>query len=143
MTGGPSEILREGCAVLSPLLGKYGFAFVEGPSGKGSGGPYATAEYRKGDRKLELSYRYSLGLVTYHFGDVSIDHESYMRFVSGAKDSHRYPGFSDDPLSGFYNLAYDLEHFALSFLEGDFRRFSYCVAEAANWKRLPGLARLP
>jgi len=138
----PSEILREGRVVLDPLLGKYGFSFVQGPAGSGSGGPYASGVYRNGERTLEISYRFSLGLVTYHFREISIDHESYMRFVPGAKGHHRYPGFSDDPLSGFRDLAYDLENFATSFLNGEFAEFSQFVTAAQNWKKLPGLAKL-
>jgi hypothetical protein len=138
----PSEILRKGCARLDPLLREYGFSYEEGHAGIGSGGPYARAAYVNGNRRLELSFRYSLGLVTYNFSGMSIDHEAYMRFASGAKDRHRYPGFSDELLSGFQNLAYDLENFAISFLRGDFAEFSRCASAAENWKKLPGLARL-
>jgi hypothetical protein len=65
-----------------------------------------------------------------------------MRFAPGAKDHHRYPGFSDDPLSGFRDLTYDLENFAISFLIADFAEFSACAAAAESWKKLPGLAKL-
>jgi hypothetical protein len=138
----PSEILREGCAILDPLLRKYGFSYLKGLAGHGSGGTYASGAYTNGERKLEFSYRFSLGLVTYFFGALSIDHEYYMYFVPAARGNHRYPGFSGDPLSGFHSLAYDLEHFAGSFLEGDFAQFSECVLATRNWKKLPGLARL-
>jgi hypothetical protein len=138
----PSEILRGGCAVLDPLLRKYGFSYADGDAGSGSGGPYATGAYTNGDRRLELSFRYSLGLVTYHFRGVSIDHETYMRFAPGAGNRHRYPGFSDDSLTSFQDLACDLENFAISFLHGDFAEFLRCANAAANWKKLPGLAKL-
>jgi hypothetical protein len=143
MSKAPIEILREGCAVLDPVMRKYGFSRVECVAGKGSGGHYASGGYAKDDRRLEFSYRYSLGLVTYRFGKSSIDHESYMHSVPGAKSNHRYPGFSNDPLSGFHGLAYDLEHFAVSFLLGDFAKFSQSVVAAETWKKQPGLARLP
>jgi hypothetical protein len=131
----PSEIVREGCAILDPLLHKYGFSYVEGPAGP-------SGAYTNGERKLEFSYRFSLGLVTYFFGAFSIDHESFMYFVPAARGNHKYPGYSSDPLSGFHSLAHDLDHFGGSFLKGDFAQFSQYVVTAWNWKKLPGLARL-
>jgi hypothetical protein len=65
-----------------------------------------------------------------------------MRFAPGAKDRHRYPGFSDDPSTGFQDLAHDLENFGISFLIGDFAQFSQCASAAAHWKKLSGLAKL-
>jgi hypothetical protein len=62
--------------------------------------------------------------------------------VPGARDHHRYAGFSEDPLRGFTNLACDLENFAIPFLRGAFAEFSRSANAAANWKKLPGLAKL-
>jgi len=143
MNSKPSEILREGRAALDPVLGAHGFSFKEGPAGRSSGGPYASGIYVNGNRTLEIHFRFSLGLVTYHFGERSVDHESYMRAVLGNAGGNRYPGFSDDPISEFENLAYDLENFARAFLTGDFKEFARYISAAEEWKRLPGLARLP
>jgi hypothetical protein len=139
----PSEILREGRAVLDPVLGAHGFSFKEGPVGPSSGGPFASGIYVNGNRILEIHFRFSLGLVTYHFGERSVDHESYMRAALGKAGGNRYPGFSDDPISGFKNLAYDLENFATAFLKGDSKEFARCAAAAEEWKKIPGFARLP
>jgi hypothetical protein len=122
---------------------EYGFSFLEGPAGRGSGGPFASAAYVQSDRKLEFSFRFLLGLVTYQFGEARIDHESYMRAVLGENRGNRYPGFSDEPLAAFQDLAFDLRNFAKAFLKGDSAQFARYAIEAEEWKRIPGIARLP
>ena len=139
----PLEIVREGRAALDPILGAHGFTFKEGPAGTSSGGPYTSGIYENGNRSLEIHFRFSLGLVTYHFGERAADHESYMRSVLGNAGGNRYPGFSDEPISGFENLAYDLENFARAFLKGDFQEFARCADAAEEWKKTSGFARLP
>jgi len=143
MKNDPTEILRQGRFVLDTVLLRYGFTFVVGPSGRTCGGPSASGTYVNGDRKLEVHYRYSLGLVTYHFGGESIDHQSYMRALLGPNGSNRYPGFSDEPLDAFEGLAYDLENYATAFLKGDFDGFVRCVIAAKERNSIPELARLP
>ena len=139
----PREILLDGRAILDPVLHQHGFRFEYGGEGSGSGGPFAFGSYLNQDRKLEIHFRHSLGLVTYHFGEASIDHEAFMRVLLGKNGGNRYPGFSDDPLAGFHDLAYDLQTFADCFLNGDSEQFMECFAAAENLKRTPGLARLP
>jgi hypothetical protein len=139
----PIEVLREGCAILDPLMSEHGFSLTDCHSGRGSGGPFASGSYVNGDRKLELHFRYSLGLVTYHFRKISIDHESYMRIVLGSNGGNKYPGFSDNPLDAFRDLVDDAQNFATTFLEGDFKKFSDYAAAAEEWKKTPGIARLP
>jgi hypothetical protein len=139
----PLEILREGSTILDPVMSEHGFSFTDCDSGRGSGGPFASGSYVNADRRLELHFRYSLGLVTYHFGKVSIDHESYMRVVVGREEGNKYPGFSDDPLDAFRDLAHDMQNFATAFLEGDFKKFAGYAAAAEEWKKTPGIARLP
>ncbi len=114
----PREILLAGCEILNPIMLAHGFAFVEGLSGKGSGGNFASGEYVRNERRLELHFRFSLGLVSYHLSDWVVSHLSYMRELLGEAGGNRYPGFSDEPLDGFRNLAYDLENFADDFLTG-------------------------
>ncbi|HXJ06824.1 MAG TPA: hypothetical protein VNH65_17105 [Candidatus Acidoferrum sp.] len=139
----PIEILREGRAILDPVMNEHGFSFIEGAAGRSSGGPFAGGVYVNADRKLEIHYRFALGLVTYHFGDSCIDHESYMRAVLGDKRGNRYPGFSEDPLAAFHDLAYDLQNFATAFLDGNPRQFALYAVAADEWKKIPGIARLP
>ena len=139
----PIEILREGCTILDPGMSEHGFHFVEAGAGRGSGGPYASGAYVNEDRRLEIHYRFALGLVTYHFGQISIDHESYMHVLLGENGGNKYPGFSADPLAAFHDLAYDLQNFATAFLEGDSKKFADCAKAAEEWKKVPGIARLP
>src|SRR5258707_10855007 len=134
----PVEILREGRGLLDPVMHRHDFSFKDGPAGQGSGGPYASGVYVNGNRKLEIHFRFSLGLVTYHFGQISLDHKSYMHALLGTNGGNRYPGFSEDPLDGFKGLAYDLENFATAFLNGNLEEFSRCVATAEEWKKIPG-----
>ena len=139
----PVEILREGRNVLDPVMVRHGFSFKPGPAGPSSGGPYTSGVYVNGNRKLETHFRFSLGLVTYHFGQTSLDHESYMRVLLGANGGNKYPGFSEDPIDAFRGLAYDLENFATAFLNGNFEEFSRWVIAAEEQKKIPGFARLP
>jgi hypothetical protein len=99
--------------------------------------------YVNGDRSLEFHFRFSLGLVTYHFGEISLDHESYMQALLGTNAGNRYPGFSEDPLDAFKGLAYDLENFATAFLSGNFKEFSRCVIAAKEQKKISGFKRIP
>jgi hypothetical protein len=52
-----------------------------------------------------------------------------MRALLGTAGGNSYPGFSDNPLTAFDDLAYDLQSFARDFLNGDFEKFRRCVAE--------------
>jgi len=139
----PIEILNEGRLVLDPVLTQLGFSFQGCSSGSGSGGEYASGEYANGNRSLEIHFRFSLGLVTYDFGEASLDHSSYMRALLGEKGGNRYPGFSDEPLAAFKNLAYDLQNFAGAFLEGNLEEFTRLVTAAEERNKIPGFARLP
>jgi len=112
----PKNALLNGVQVLDPVLSPNGFQFRFRGEGKGSGGYFAFGEYVREDRRLELHFRHSLGLVTYHFADQSASHESYMREL-GVWEQCRYPGFSDDAAAPFHGLAHDLE-FAKDFLSG-------------------------
>jgi hypothetical protein len=143
MNMAPDETLREGCSILDPAMHRHGFSFKEGPAGPSSGGPYASGVYVNGDRKLEVHFRRSLGLITYHFGRASVDHESYMHSLLGTNGGNKYPGFSEDPLDAFKELAYDLENFATAFLNGNFEEFSRCVIAAEERQKIPRFARLP
>lgn len=62
----PREVLERGVAILDSVLAPAGFRFVLREEGRGSGGDFAWGEYVRGERRLELHYRYSLGNVVYH-----------------------------------------------------------------------------
>lgn len=113
----PRSFLLEGVeSILDPVLRPWGFEFSLKGEGQGSGGHFAWGEFASGERRLELHYRHSLGLVRYHAGEHSASHEWYMRELS-VWERCRYPGFSDEPLDGFRGLGHDLG-FAADFLFG-------------------------
>jgi hypothetical protein len=98
------ETLRVGASKLGAVLTPHGFHFVETGSGLGSGGHFASGEFRREDRRLELHLRYSLGLVAYHMGadtPTNADHVRAVRASDGIQDLPQYPGFSEDPRDGF------------------------------------------
>src|SRR3979490_886340 len=111
----PHEILESGRKILDVVLVPHGFAFKETAVGKSSGGDYASGKYGKADRHLEIHFRFSLGLVTYHMGALAISHEAYMCSLLGLQGGNKYPGFSDDPLEAFRDLAFDLNTFCSDF----------------------------
>jgi hypothetical protein len=113
----PKELLIAGASVLHPVLGPAGFVFEFREESDGSGGEFARGEYVRENRRLELHFRWSLGLVTYHVSDESASHEAYMRGL-GVWENCRYPGYSTQPLDAFSDLAADLGH-ADDFLYAD------------------------
>jgi hypothetical protein len=131
----PKEILRTGSEILEPVMKPHGFTFVEGLSGRSNMGDFARGDFVRGDRRLELHFRYSLGLVAYHIGSLSATHESYMHELLGVSGTHRYPGFSDDPLDGFRHLAHDIENFAGDFLTGSGEALARAALKEAEEKK--------
>ena len=133
------ETLAAGRAELDPVLVPHGFAWRAGSSGRGSGGHFASGEYVRGNRRLEIHFRVSLGMVKYHVGEMWLDHPSYMRVVLGSDGGNQYPGFSDDPIDWFRHLAHDLSHYCWTFLTGSNGQFGVIVArtEDSSHKGLP------
>ena len=136
----PKSILLEGKAILDPVLGKAGFEWRLQAEGQGSGGGFCRAEYIRKPWRLSLSFRHSLGLVTYHLGARSLEHADYMRLVLDEGQPSQYPGFSQDPLDGFRHLASDLTKHGKIFLDGQREAFEDLLARAAANK---GTSRLP
>jgi hypothetical protein len=128
---------------LDAVLNPRGFHFKPGYAQSWHGKDSASGEYAKGDRRIEVHFRYSLGLITYHLGKLSLSHEEYMRGLLGSGGGNRYPGFSDDPLQAFHDLAHDLEHFCADFLSGAGVAFRRCHSLAEQRKKLPGFQKLP
>jgi hypothetical protein len=127
----PEAALRAGVEVLDPVLSPHGFKFVFEKTGTASGGQFAFGKYVRGDRSLELHFRYSLGLVTYHIGESQLDHGSYMRSL-GVYGKNSYPDFPTDPLESFQSLAQDLVRYCSDFLTGDGVEFHQHAAELRN-----------
>ena len=111
----PDTELKIGLAILESIMSKNGFVFSYTSAGRSSGGDFSAGRYENGFRYLNLSVRYTLGLVTYQLGEKEIDHQSYLRTV-GKKG--KYPGFSKQVSEAFEHLASDLENYFSVFLQG-------------------------
>jgi hypothetical protein len=141
----PREVLDRGVVELADVLGPAGFTFVAVDEDDGSGGASASGEFRRGDRRLELHVRRSLGLVRYHFGDQALSHDDLVRGVralEGISAEAEYPGFSDDPAAGFRHLRADLQRFGDVFLTGGAKAFRALKKWLDKHPRKSGLAGL-
>jgi hypothetical protein len=126
VSNNPTELLERGVAELAALLGPASFEFIQTDEGTDSRGPFASGEFLKGERRLELHVRSSLGLVRYHFGDESVSHEDLVRGVRALESisaEAEYPGFSSDPMAGFRHLRHDLDRFGDIFLHRGAKAF--------------------
>jgi hypothetical protein len=125
--------LLAGVEILDPVLQPHGFRFTLEDHAKGSGGWFASGSYTNGDRCLDLHFRQSLGLVTYHIGEDSVDHETYMRFL-GVYGRNEYPDFPENPLESFHHLAADIRNYCADFISGNGQQF---LSFAATLRREP------
>lgn len=141
----PTALLERGVAELAPVLGPAGFEFIQSDEGTDSRGPFAAGEFLRGDRRLELHVRASLGLVRYHFGEESLAHEDLVRGVralEGISTEGKYPGFSSDPMAGFLHLRHDLDRFGAIFLRGGAKAFRALKKWVNQHPRKSGFAGL-
>lgn len=109
----------------------HGFVFKLEAHGKGSGGSFASGSYTRANRSVELHFRYSLGLVTYHIDQASLDHEAYMRLL-GVHGMNQYPDFPREPLESFRHLAMDIQNYCQDFVSGDGKQFHTLAAALAR-----------
>ncbi|HEY6475545.1 MAG TPA: hypothetical protein VI456_03130 [Polyangia bacterium] len=145
MTKAPLELLEGGAVVLAEVLGPAGFTFVATDDDVDTEGPFASGEFLRGDRRLELRVRRSLGLVRYHFGEQSLAHEDLVRGVRALDRiaaEAQYPGFSDEPAASFRHLRADLERFGDIFLTGGAKAFRALKKWVDKHPRKSGLAGL-
>lgn len=91
----PVETLHSGAEILSAVMKPHGFVFEFRDEGVGSGGYFTWGEFVREDRRLELHYRNSLGLVQYHLGPQHVSHEGFTREI-GVLGRNRYPSFSHE-----------------------------------------------
>lgn len=104
------------------LLGEYlyplGFHFEIISEGAGSGGAFVGGVFKRDTLKLEIHFRDSLGMVSYHLNENSVSHENYMSAL-GVRERCQYPGFSAEPLDAFRHLKHDLLKFGDDFTGRD------------------------
>jgi len=127
--------LRAGADIIAPVLLPHGFVFAIADSGQSSGGTFAVGQFAHADRRLELHFRYSLGLVRYYLGERGVGHDGYMWVVTGRRTGGSYPGTSDSPLDGFARLHRDIESYCSAFLSGSDAEFLNIVTRADDlWR---------
>jgi hypothetical protein len=139
------DLLERGVAELVGVLGPAGFEFIETDDGASNGGSFASGEFLRGDRRLELHVRSSLSLVRYHFDEASLSHEDLVRGVralEGISEEGQYPGFSNDPMAGFRHLRHDLERFGDIFLRRGAKAFRALKKWVDKHPKKSGLAGL-
>jgi hypothetical protein len=136
-----TEQLLAGRKLIDPIMAASGFVWEPLFAGQSSGGISDSGRYVKGDRNLELHFRWSLGMVTYHIARESLSHEEYMRQVA-PRGGAQYPGFSEDPLDAFKDLAHDLRLYAQDFLSGSGVDFHAAKVATAKRGGLSGLQKL-
>ncbi len=119
MTFDPRKQLKAGVVILDPLMTKNSFSFKMEEGGKGSGGHFAWGSYTKGNRYMELHYRWGLGIVRYHLGEHTLDHANYMRLLGTYSQSQWVRVSMDKTLDGFHRLLSDLQNFCQDFLFGN------------------------
>ena len=137
------ELLEAGREILDPVLAPHGFHWVLERSGEGSGGRFVSGAYVRGNRRLELHSRFSLGLVSYSLGDRCVAHTDYMRVALAPGERSLYPGFSDDPLDGFRHLAHDVRQYASVFLSGSDADLAAMVEKASDAAREAAVKKWP
>jgi len=118
----PEQHLTDGVKVLSVYLEPLGFKFQLKETGQGSGGHFAYGAFIKSgglfgkQRKIELHFRWSLGLVGYIIEDLRLSHEDYI-YLLGKHGQNKYPNFSDNPQDAFQCLLWDLKNLLNDFTE--------------------------
>jgi hypothetical protein len=133
--------LETGVNWLKPTLEQAGFKYNFESEGNGSGGSFARASFASGNKKLEFSFRYSLGCVEYHIGNLKITHTEYMDATGHKKDA-RYPGYSREPDEAFKSLATDISKFCTTFLNGSEEEMVSLIETYNNKPKPRGFAGL-
>ena len=132
-------------AELAEVLGPAGFEFIQTGRRHGNASPFASGEFLRGDRRLELHVRSLADLVRYHFGDESLSHEDLVRAFARSKASRRRAStrvLRRDPMAGFRHLRHDLERFGAIFLRGGAKAFRALKKWVNKHPRKSGFAGL-
>jgi hypothetical protein len=137
----PEEQLRAGAAILVELLEPAGFRFAMPTVGNSSGGRFAIGEFVRGNHRLELHYRFGLGIVIYHIGDCSLSHTELMRSQGFSKQAE-FPTILDKSLLGFHAVLSDLRNFGSPFLDGDSTQFALLAKWCAKNPKPTGVKAL-
>ncbi|MDP3938049.1 MAG: hypothetical protein Q8R92_07920 [Deltaproteobacteria bacterium] len=128
------ELRRRGVELLSPVLVPYGFVYQASEVDRGGGGLYAHG----GSHERTVRWNSACAM---RVDAATLLHEDFARAAVG-RGQARYPGFSDDPLDGFRDLATDLVRFGSVFLAGTTAAFAALVTKAERTRPPRGFAAL-
>src|SRR6266571_9517877 len=123
------ELRRRGVELLSPVLVPYGFVYQASEVDRGSGGLYAHG----GSHERTVRWNSACAMRSVRSAIASMLPRYCTKYFARAavgRGQARYPGFSDDPLDGFRDLATDLVRFGSVFLAGTTAEFAALVTKA-------------
>ena len=114
----PLADLTKGLKILEPFLGKHGFTFDSYENGKGSGGQFTIANFKNGQKRFCIGYRYSIGELGYQYDNFQVGHAFYLDHL-GLADKKQFPDFqSEDILLGFRHVLHDFDFLVDDFFAG-------------------------
>ena len=116
----PGDVLTKYVSILTPLLSEKGFKFkiVKDSVYRGGEHDEAIGIFYRNHLQLFIHFYYEINGVTYSDGNTNIEHFAYMTSL-GFENSCKYRGFTSAKVEDkFYNLLHDLQHYAVSFLNG-------------------------
>ncbi|MCQ8129391.1 hypothetical protein [Methylomonas rivi] len=137
----PREELEKGVELLRPILEPYGFHFVFESGGNSSGGNFAQGVFVSGNRRLKLSFRWSLGCVEYQVSGQTITHAEYMEAIDKKREAS-YPGFSNMPITAFEHLRSDISQYCGTFVNGNDDEFMKIIKAYRAKPKKSGFAAL-
>jgi hypothetical protein len=111
-------ILDAGAKIVGVVIEPLGFVWALGKTHAGHPGSAARGAFVKGDRQLEVGFRWSLGPIIYRVGGAAVNHEALVKYAGHSTEAE-YPGYSTDPLDAFRHLASDVKNFGGDFMFGD------------------------
>ncbi len=137
----PEDMLIQGSELLKPLLTPCGFTFNHLFTGTSSGGRASVGEFVRDRHRLELHYRWGLGIVNYHVRGFSLSHEEFMRAL-GAQKEAAFPTVLNKTLLGFEALLADLSRYGKPFTHGSTSDFESLALWCRNNPRKIGFGAL-
>ena len=140
------QVLLTGTEKINPMLNPLGYLFEISEAGISSAGPFASGFYSKGDKAIGLIYRARIGLgaVIYQYRQSYILHSDLMQYlgkydVSKLKYSDRkFASFSKEEKDPFEALAYDIQNFAIGFLNNNDSEFESVLQQISLSKKAKG-----
>lgn len=143
------QVLLAGIEKTDPIFNSLGFVFEISGVGSSSAGPFASGFYSKDNKEIWLIYRdrAGLGAIIYQYHQIGIIHEDVMNYlkksdVSKLKYSGRkFASFSKGGGDPFEALAYDIQNFALEFLNSTPAEFEGVLQQISLAKKADAIRK--